>query len=311
MKHHTIGKIVFVSLCVGLALLLALLEYFVPLRTLLPAIRIEPRAEGEMRVHFMGVGEGDCTILEFPDGNVLVVDSGDGSFDTENKLIRYVKGLNATSYSVVATHADIDHYGGFAELIRTFGADTVYTPFAKSYVGAYKRFTAAVKDSGAQVQTLMRYSVIDNPSGAYAVCISPASAGAQDDNDGSTVLFVSYLGINLLLGADISGSREQQLLDEYALMEGIFDSGEFRVRLEDTDILKVSHHGSAYSSSEEWLSLLSPEVAVVTCGRGNIYSHPAAESVARLAGIGADIYRTDELGNIVISIKNGNFFILE
>ncbi|MDE6677094.1 MAG: hypothetical protein K2K12_05230, partial [Clostridia bacterium] len=114
-----------------------------------------------------------------------------------------------------------------------------------------------------------------------------------------------------LLGADISGSREQRLLDEYALMEGIFDSGQFRVRLEDTDILKVSHHGSAYSSSEEWLSLLSPEVAVVTCGRGNRYSHPAAESVARLTDIGADIYRTDELGNIVISIKNGNFFILE
>lgn len=311
MKQHTIGKIVFIAAVVSLALLLALLEYFVPLRTLLPATRIEPRAEGEMRVHFVSVGEGDCTILEFPDGEVLIVDSGDGSFDVENKLIRYVKGLNAASYSVLATHADIDHYGGFAELIRAFGADTVYTPFSESAASAYKRFSATVANSGAEVCTLTRYSVIDNPSGAYAVCISPTSAGAQDDNDGSTVLFVSYTGVNLLLGADISGSREQQLLGEYALMEGIFDSREFRVRLEDTDILKVSHHGSAYSSSEEWLSLLSPGVAVVTCGRGNRYSHPASETVARLDSLGAEIYRTDELGNIVISIKNGNYFILE
>lgn len=310
-KSVRLKRMIFPSVCIALVLFLALLEYLAPLRTLLPAARIAPRKEGEMRVHFLDVGEGDCTVVEFPDGDVLVVDAGEGTFEAENAVIRFLKGLHPSSVSLLATHAALDHYGGFSELLNVFEATTVYTPPTAEPSAAYERFLSGAESGGAEVVPLARYSVISRPSGAYCVCVSPASSGEEDGNDGSAVLFVSYGGVNLLLGADISAKQEEKLLTEYALLEGIFDSGEFRVRLEDTNVLKVSHHGSADASSEEWLSLLCPEAAIVTCGRGNGYSHPAAESMARLSEIGAEIYRTDELGNITISILDGNFTILE
>ena len=90
-------------------------------------------------------------------------------------------------------------------------------------------------------------------------------------------------------------------------MEGLFDSGEYRVRLEETDILKLSHHGSASSNTAEWLALLSPEKAVVSCGKGNNYGHPAPEALARAEAAGAEVFRTDELGDIVLSVKGGEY----
>ena len=94
---------------------------------------------------------------------------------------------------------------------------------------------------------------------------------------------------------------------EYALYEGIFDSGDLRVRLEDVDILRVSHHGSSASSSEEWLSLLGADVAVISCGADNRYGHPSAAAIERLDRLVGTIYRTDELGDIVVTISNGTY----
>ncbi len=307
-KTATVKKIILAAVCTVLLLTLALLEYYLPLKTLLPAIKIPPLAEGEMRVHFLDVGEGDCTVIESSDG-VIIVDAGDGSFKTENRLIRYLKGLNARSYTMIATHADLDHFGGFAQLIRTFGADGVYLPPLSSETGEYQQFLSAVNESGCEVKTLMRYVVIPFGAGSYAACISPDSSAGTDGNDRSAVLFVHCGGVNFLLGADISSTHEERLLSEYALMEGIFDCGESRVRLEETDILKVSHHGSDSSSGSGWLSLLRPSAAVVTCGKGNSYSHPSQGAIARLSEAGAEIYRTDELGSIVVRIRDGNYSI--
>lgn len=104
-------------------------------------------------------------------------------------------------------------------------------------------------------------------------------------------------------------SRENSLLAEAELTEDIFDSGGLRVRLDETQILKAAHHGSAEASGEAWLSYLSPEVAVISCGAGNSYRHPAGEALGRLSQAGAEIYRTDELGHIVVSVKDGAYTI--
>lgn len=284
---------------------LTALSYFIPFKSALPAYSLPSRAEGEMRVHFLSVGQGDCTVIEFPNGEVLVADAGDGSFDAENKIIRYLKGLDVSSFSFLATHADIDHYGGLRELLEIFPAEKVYLPLLETDTLAYRAFVAA---AGAETEVLTRYDTIVNGSGAYAVCISPYSVGEEDENDSSTVLYLSYEGVNFLFCGDISSAREETLLREYSLYEGIFDSG-FSVRLEETNILKVSHHGSAGASSAEWLALLGADAAIVSCGRGNSYSHPAAESVARLREAGAEIYRTDELGDVVVSVRNGSYTI--
>jgi len=293
-----------------LVLAVVLFHAFVPFEALLPPVSVRAREAGELRVHFLDVGQGDCTVVEFPSGKALVVDSGDGSFSSRTNVLRYLKGLSLTDISMLATHADGDHTGGFESLLRVYEVETVYLPLVSEESESYRNFQSTVEKSGAATQTITRYGVIADESGAYAVCISPLSTESDGDaNDTSTVLFLHYGGVNILLAGDISEAREKKLRNEYSLLEGIFDKGEYRVRLEDTDILKVSHHGSADSCSREWLELLSPKTAVVSCGKGNEYAHPSAEAMERLNDSGAELYRTDELGNIVVCVKDGGYTV--
>lgn len=286
---------------------LAAVLCFVPLKTRLPAYAFPARREGEMRIHFLDVGQGDCTAVEFPDGEVLVVDAGDGSFEHGNKLVRYLKGLAPSSVTMLLTHADSDHYGGFGRLIDTFGVTTFYLPAIGTEEAAYAELLAAVARSGCATGELTRYGTLINASGAYVVCLSPYSQGETDGNDASTVLYLSYEGVNVVLCGDITAPREEKLAREYALDETLFDGKGCTVRLPETHILKVAHHGSAYSSSQEWVSLLNAETAVISCGRGNPYSHPSSEALSRLSD--SEIYRTDELGDVVVCIYEGEYAV--
>ena len=143
-RRRRVLRLLRTALVCLIALAVALLFSIVPYRSFLPAAQIAARGEGEMRLHFLSVGQGDCTIVEFPGGDVLVVDAGDGSFEANNAIVSYVKGLNVRSLSLLATHADIDHYGGFSELLRVFQADKFYLPVLSSPTSAYQGLLAAI-----------------------------------------------------------------------------------------------------------------------------------------------------------------------
>lgn len=284
-------------------------NFFTPFRTYLPAYSLETREEGEVRIHFLDVGQGDCAVIELPGGAALMIDAGDGSWEHNNHILRYLKGLGSPALTLVATHADADHCGGFPAVFEAFTVEKVYLPVLSQTGSVYEAFLERAKEYPNE--TLTRYSLAAEGE-AYAVCVSPYSQGETAENDSSAVLYFSYAGVNVLFGADISAARETQLLDEQKLSEelgeSIFDSGKYAVRLDETDILKVSHHGSAGSSSAAWLEMLSPATAVVSCGAGNPYLHPNGDALSRLAAVGADVYRTDELGDVMITIyKNGTY----
>ena len=288
-------------------LAIALVHLLVPLSSLLPAYKLTARAEGELRIHFLDVGQGDCTVIEFPSGDVVLIDAGDGSFLNRIHTVRYLKALAPAHLTMILTHADADHYGGFEALVQAFGADAFYLPAAGEDTPEYAALLDAVERSGAETGVMTRYGVIADRSGAYLACISPRSLDDEEGNEASSVFYLRYEGVGVMLAGDISSAVERRLVRENALLEGIFDCGDFRVRPEETEILKVSHHGSAYSSCTEWLSLLSPEAAVVSCGAGNSFSHPSPEALARISAAGAEIYRTDELGDVIVGIHEGGY----
>ncbi len=297
--------------CIALVLTVGvgLFNYFIPFRTLLPATQIKARAEGELRVHYLAVGQADCSVVEFPDGELLVIDGGDGSWASRNLMIKYLNGLNATAapkISYVVTHADGDHYGGIEELIRIFGGDRLYLPSDHSDSGAYRAMLAQANSSRLTIDVMSRYDTIKHPSGAYVSCLSPLAAAEGESNSLSTVLYLSYANRSALFCGDIDAERERILLEEYLTDGSFFDGNGCFVRLENLDLLKVAHHGSGNSSSEEWLNLLRAKRAVVSCGQGNAYSHPALGALTRLKNANPDceIYRTDELGTVVATVTN-------
>lgn len=293
-----------------LGLTLALLFALLPFSVFLPAYAFPAREEGETRLHFLDVGQGDCTAVEFADGEVLVVDAGDGSFFHNNKILRYIKGLRPTRLSLLLTHADADHYGGFRALLRSFDVETLYLPLYPAEGEEYSALLEQAEREGCAAEHITRYGKIEG-EGGYAVCISPRSEEETDDNDASTVLYLNFGGVTALLCGDISSAREKLLVREYALTPDIFDSGDCTVRAEEIDILKAPHHGSSDASSQEFLELLRPENYIVSCGRDNGYRFPAGEALARFRAASPDgnIYRTDELGDIVVRIANGSYTI--
>lgn len=301
-------KLITVLTAASIVLFLAVFFTFVPFRLLLPAYSVPAREEGELRLHFLGLA-GGVTVVEFPDGEALVVNAGDGSFESDNFLARYLRALDITSLSLLLTNASTKHIGGAPSLYETFRITKTYFPASATEAGAYGRFVSAMEKEGCEQERLARYGRVVNGSGAYAVCLSPYSEEAEDvtADDESAVLYLSYAGVNVLLSGDITAKRECVLLGEYSLDSGIFDSGEYGVRLDETDILLASKHGADSGSSEEWLTLLHPETTVICCNKDET---PSGGALERIAGCSGEVLRTDELGVIMITIKDGGYQIL-
>ncbi len=299
------------KLCVFLALffLVAAVGIFFPYRRWLPAYQFSPRTAGELRVHFLAVGQADCSIVEFPDGEVLVIDGGDGTWKARNHLFRFLKGLAPTELSLLVTRASIDHYGGFEEILNNFPVQTLYLPALAGNEDEYWAMVAAADENGCKTERVSRYDVFDHPSGAYLCCISPYSREETEEDEASTVLFFQYQEVKILFGSDIPSKRERKLYSEYLLDEHIFDSGAFPVRLSEIDVLRVSRNGSSAASHDEWIQLLKAECAIVSCGRGNSYQMPHSSTMQTLKASGAEIYRTDELGDITVAIKGGTYSV--
>ncbi len=302
MRIHKIGVIA-CAVCV-----IGLLNFLIPFRSLLPAWRIKARAEGETAIHFLSVGQADCSVLECADGELFIIDGGDGSWSLRNKLLGYLKGIGAScapKITYIVTHADGDHYGGVAELIENFGGDSLYLPTVGSKHSDYLRLINVASERGVAMRTLSRYHVLPF-TGGYMSCIAPLSSTESGEaNELSSVLYLKLASFSALFCGDISSNREGELLEEYQTDQTFFDVGEYAVRLENISLLKVAHHGSATASSLEWLKLLKPSIAVISCGQGNAYSHPSFQTVARLkeANESCNVYRTDELEDIVVRLN--------
>ncbi|MDE6411115.1 MAG: hypothetical protein K2L02_01065 [Clostridia bacterium] len=303
-RSALIRKIIAALLTASIVLFLAVFFSFVPFRLMLPAYKVAAREEGELRLHFLDL-KGGVTVVEFPDGEVLVVNAGDGSFEGDNTLCRFLRGLDMTSLSVLATSDSTSHIGGMCALFETVQVKKTYFPAFSADTGAFTRFLSAVDKEGCEKEKLVRYSAIENSSGAYAVCLSPYSQeeGATEE-EASTVLYLSYAGVNIVLTGDLTAKREGQLVNEYTLFESVFDKGNFRVRLDQTDILLAPSHGSDRGSSEAWLSLLNPKTTVICCNQSE---RPSDNALSRIAAHSGEVLRTDELGIVTVSVKDGAY----
>lgn len=310
-KKQLLKKLIIAAVAAAASIALAVFAAFVPFDTLLPALPVPAREEGALRLHFLDVGQGDCTLVEFPDGELLVVDAGDGSFMAEKRIIRYIKGLNPVSVSLLVTHADVDHYGGASALLGAVDMQKVYLPAVASEAEEYTAMLGKIRSLGLETLTLTRYKTIVCGE-AYAVCLSPYSLGETDENDSSTVLYLTYGGVSAMLCGDITQARERKLVQEYHIDNTLFSQGEYPVRLEEVDLLKAAHHGSGSSGCAEWMELLRPKTLVVTCGKDNRYGHPDEEMLSRYRRAVPDggIYRTDELGDIIVSIREGKYSVM-
>ena len=280
---------------------------------------VPKRKEGELRIHFLDVGQGDCTLIEFPDGRTMMIDGGDGKAEHTKTILRYINALKIDTLDfLLLTHSDSDHCGGFAEIMEIKGAKTVYIPEIKdvNINREYAEFYASVVESDARMIYSERYlRIFSEEEYPYSlVFLSPYRAGnpggspydkvnggdytENDLNDTSAVVWLDYFGTSALFCGDATSRIEETLIRDAEL--NFFE--DYGVRLDSTEILKVSHHGSATGTGEEFVRYLGLETAVISCGENNFYGHPDAGVCERLSEAGAEIYRPDLLGTIMISV---------
>lgn len=290
--------------------------------------KIAARQAGELRIHFLDVGQGDCSVIEFPDGRSMVIDGGDGSERSELVLMRYLQALKIKKPDfVLLTHTDSDHVGALDKLLKHKGAGVAYYPKIDDFSinAEYAEFRARLQKSSAE----KRYSqagetiasaderypyrllflspkTIDNPDCQYNA-VNDGDYDETDINDASAVVWLDYFGVSALFTGDAGTAVEQGLIRAAKIGALTFAKApEFD--LSSTEILKVAHHGSKNSTCAEFVDYLNVKTSVISCGLNNLYAHPHSETLSTLKRYGSEIYRTDQLGTVVITISaSGNY----
>ncbi|MBZ9636554.1 ComEC/Rec2 family competence protein [Clostridium sp. FP1] len=247
-------------------------------------IKTNINLKNNMVTHFIDVGQGDCTLIQVNNKNLLI-DSG--TSDSSRKVIRYLKKNKITKLDyLIATHPHEDHIGGMASVIKTFKVDEFYAPKVTSDTQAFVDMIRALKNKGLKIKIAKPNITLDLGPSVTCLMLSPSKTTYKDTNNYSCAIKISYKNSTYLFTGDIEKLSEDEILDKgYDL---------------SAEVLKVAHHGSHSSTTQEFLNRVSPKIAVISCGAYNSYGHPNSETLDKLKKLNCIIYRTDLEQNIVL-----------
>lgn len=267
----------------------------------------------DFQFHVINVGQGDCFLIKFPDDKIALIDCGDeDAYSTVkgyvNKLMSS-ENLSKIDYFIL-THQDSDHIGCAYKILNDFDVDIVYRPKVYSsfeqenglvqyaysiYDGnLYNNFTIALIDNNIDYVFNERGLEI-NGGDYYLQFLSPKNNTYSASNDYSAVIMLKILGKKFLLTGDATNKIENELIEEYG-------------NNLKADVLKVAHHGSNTSSSEDFLSIVNPEVAILSVGENN-NNLPNVNVLNRLYNLNTTIYSTKKLGSFAFMLDEGELKI--
>jgi len=240
--------------------------------------------ENNMVTHFIDVGQGDSILIQVNNKNILI-DSG--TSDSTKKLIRYLKKNNIKKLDyVIATHPHEDHIGGMASVINTFDIGMFYAPKATATSECFTDMIRALKNKKLNINVAKPNISLDLGPNTTCVMLSPNSETYENENNYSCVIKVSYKSSTYLFMGDAEELAEQELLEnKYDL---------------SAQVLKVGHHGSKTSTSQEFLNKVSPKIAIISCGFYNTFGHPYRGTLDKFKKINSIVYRTDLDKNIIL-----------
>ncbi len=247
---------------------------------------------GSFSVHFIDVGQGDCSLIKTDKGNMLI-DAGENGNETD--VLNYLEQNGITELEFfVATHPHSDHIGGAAEVLDSVTVKNVIMPkISDSNVPTtqtYENMITAIKESGAKVISATPGKTFTFGEVSFTI-IAPLE---QDNNlnNMSVALKLNYGEYSFMFTGDAEKEVEEQILNS-----GVDLSA---------DVFKLAHHGSSTSNTMDFLKAISPEYAVISCSADNKYGHPHDETVDALDELGIDYFSTYKSGNIIFSIdENG------
>lgn len=235
---------------------------------------------GTLAVTWLDVGQGDAAVIQCGGQSMLI----DGGKPEKSSYIYAWLQQHGLSYLdvIVATHVDADHIGGLSGALNYASVGTAYCPETTGTTETFQSFVKYLAQRGKQI-TVPTAGETFALGGAQVQILGPLHS-AEDSNDNSIVLKVSFGATSFLFTGDAERAEEQDLLNA-------------GVNLQST-VLKVGHHGSDTSTSYPFLRAVAPQYAVISVGAGNSYGHPTEAVLSRLRDAGVTTFRTDMQGEI-------------
>ena len=236
-----------------------------------------------LEVYFLDVGQADSILIKLED-EYMLIDAGNNEDGV--KLVNYFNELGIKEFKYVfGTHPHEDHIGGMDDIINNFKIDNYYMPDKITTTKTFEDVLDALINNNLQYAILKKGDEFN---------LSSANGDETNDiNDSSIVLKLTYGNNSFLLTGDATSNVEKTLLNDNI----------------KSDVLKVAHHGSNYSSTEEFLDVVSPRYAVISVGKNNSYNHPSNSTLKKLNDRNIKLYRTDLDGTIKFTSDGENITI--
>jgi competence protein ComEC len=256
--------------------------------------------DNKLKVTFLDVGQGDASVVTLPDKKVLVVDGGIDKPDTGRRVIGpylWSKGIKKVDYLIVS-HPHPDHYGGLSYILENFAIGEVWLNGRMTYESWI--FFQKIVAEKVPYRVLRRGDILD--SAGYKIYVfhpyddfyaNSPRGGFSEENSDSLVFKIESGDSSILFTGDIEAEAEENLIYLGDWLK--------------SDIIKVPHHGSRTSSSSEFIKTVSPQIAVISAGKNNIFTHPHRETLERYEHAGVKLYRTDINGAVEIAVRD-NFY---
>lgn len=242
--------------------------------------KLEWRQKDALVFTFLDVGQGDSILIETPDGSKVLIDGGPGD-EVLSELAEVLGYINSDLDYVIVTHADADHFNGIFEVAKHYSPKAYYINIPSENKKTLEKWWQEENVAFVQGDKLVLGSV-------NIEVLWPETQDLEDDrNLSSIVVLVEYGDFCGVLTGDAPSKVEEKLVEQYGK------------RL-DCELLKVGHHGSSSSSSQKFLEVVTPDIALILVGATNRYGHPSADVLERLSSTGAVILRTDKLGRIEV-----------
>jgi len=246
---------------------------------------------GNLKVHFLDVGQGDSIFIELPNKQAMLIDAG--NLENGSQIVKYIKDAGYTTLDyVVATHPHSDHIGGMATVINDLNINKFYMIKKEHTTEIFEDMLIAIQNKGLGINTAKAGVNILNESNLKIDILAPVGSSYEDLNDYSAIINLTYGNKSFLFIGDAESVSEGQITAKIK-----------------ADVLKVGHHGSDSSTSSSFLSTVSPKYAVISVGTENSYGHPTYETLTELNDADIEIFRTDESGTITFTTDGSNISV--